>query len=249
MEPACNTQQLWPAGCARQRSRQRFADKARVQQVQVRSLAHAAVEQTNLCLKCPWCRRTGSCTRLTVLYLCRSPSDVQREYLRQWKEVTARDGTVQPQTILSTLWFVPVWFKYNATPYILRYLVYCVWVVIKAAYFRWHKAMVLRGAPCSCLHKRWLGVVTACVGAAQFLCRGALSYFEHGPMQIIFAQCLSASLCTVCFFVHALCSTYHAPSQHAVAQCFSVCIHIPRLCFAMHAALGCPMSLPPLPVP
>lgn len=53
---------------------------------------------------------------------------------------------MQPQTILSTLWFVPVWFKYNATPYILRYLVYCVWTAVKAVYFRWHRAMVLRGA-------------------------------------------------------------------------------------------------------
>ncbi|KAK9843399.1 hypothetical protein WJX81_000468 [Elliptochloris bilobata] len=84
--------------------------------------------------------------------LAQSPSDVAREYLRQWKEVTARDGTAQPQTILSTLWFVPVWFKYNATPYILRYLVYCLWVVIKAAYFRWHKAMVLQG----CKLDAWL---------------------------------------------------------------------------------------------
>ena len=82
-----------------------------------------------------------------VLQPCRSPSDVQREYLRQWKEITARDGTIQPQTILSTLWFVPVWFKYNATPYILRYLVYCVWMVIKAAHFRWHTAMILQGTP------------------------------------------------------------------------------------------------------
>ena len=98
----------------------------------------------------PNCQCAGTPTAAAcslALQLCRSPSDVQREYLRQWKEVTARDGTIQPQTILSTLWFVPVWFKYNATPYILRYLVYCVWTVIKAAYFRWHKAMVLRGAP------------------------------------------------------------------------------------------------------
>lgn len=71
---------------------------------------------------------------------------MQREYLRQWKEVTARDGTIEPQTILSTLWYIPVWFKYTCIPYILRYLFYCVWVVIKAAYFRLHKALVLQGA-------------------------------------------------------------------------------------------------------
>jgi hypothetical protein len=71
---------------------------------------------------------------------------VQREYLRQWKEVTARDGTIQPQTILSTLWYLPVWFKYTCIPYILRYMLYCVWVVVKAAFFRLHKALVIQGA-------------------------------------------------------------------------------------------------------
>ena len=71
---------------------------------------------------------------------------MQREYLRQWKEVTARDGTIQPQTVLSTLWYLPVWFKYTCIPYILRYMLYCVWVVVKAAYLRLHKALVIQGA-------------------------------------------------------------------------------------------------------
>lgn len=149
-----------------------------------------------------------------VLQPCRSPSDVQREYLRQWKEVTARDGTIQPQTILSTLWFVPVWFKYNATPYILRYLVYCVWMVIKAAYFRWHTAMVLRGAPRYRPRK-----VVAYRGdglrEGRLIVRSELTCTQPASLSLHGAPLLVT--CLVRQVVQALSLSCHPPSHVAVA--------------------------------
>ncbi len=71
----------------------------------------------------------------------------QQSYVREWQKTTARDGTIKPQTILSTLWFVPIWLKYHAVPDILRYAWFIVWVQIVAAYRKYHTWAVLQGAP------------------------------------------------------------------------------------------------------
>ena len=97
--------------------------------------------------------------------LVRSRNDIQQSYIREWQKTTARDGNIKPQTVLSTLWFVPIWLKYNAVPDILRYAWYIVWVQIVAAYRRYHAWAVLQGVStshklqsvtlplsCTCLH-------------------------------------------------------------------------------------------------
>ena len=83
---------------------------------------------------------------LSSLWLLRSRNDIQQSYIREWQKTTARDGNIQPQTILSTLWFVPMWMKYNAVPDILRYAWYMVWLQLKAAYHKYHSWAVLQGA-------------------------------------------------------------------------------------------------------
>lgn len=83
---------------------------------------------------------------LSSLWLLRSRNDIQQSYIREWQKTTARDGNIQPQTILSTLWFVPMWMKYNAVPDILRYAWYMVWLQLKAAYHKYHAWAVLQGA-------------------------------------------------------------------------------------------------------
>ena len=79
----------------------------------------------------------------------RSRNDIQQSYIREWQKTTARDGTIQPQTVLSTMWYVPIWLKYHAVPDILRYAWYSVWVYIVAAYRRYHAWAVLQGVPAS----------------------------------------------------------------------------------------------------
>ena len=85
------------------------------------------------------------CTTLSCLCLLRSRNDIQQSYIREWQKTTARDGNIKPQTILSTLWYVPMWMKYHAVPDILRYAWYIVWLQIKAAYNKYHAWAVLQG--------------------------------------------------------------------------------------------------------
>lgn len=76
----------------------------------------------------------------------RSRNDIQQSYIREWQKTTARDGNIKPQTILSTLWFVPIWLKYHAVPDILRYAWYMVWLRIVATYKRYHTWAIVQGA-------------------------------------------------------------------------------------------------------
>jgi len=76
----------------------------------------------------------------------RSRNDIQQSYIREWQKTTARDGNIEPKTILSTLWYVPTWLKYHAVPYILRYAWYIVWLQIVAVYQKYHTWAVLQGA-------------------------------------------------------------------------------------------------------
>ena len=76
----------------------------------------------------------------------RSRNDIQQSYIREWQKTTARDGNINPQTILSTLWFVPIWLKYHAVPDILRYAWYMVWLRIVATYKRYHTWAIVQGA-------------------------------------------------------------------------------------------------------
>ena len=76
---------------------------------------------------------------------CRSRFDIEQDYLRQWKETTARDGYEQPLTFLSFLWFVPVFVKFYVIPGPLRYLWWLVWVRIQAAQHALHKRVILQG--------------------------------------------------------------------------------------------------------
>ncbi|BDA40521.1 hypothetical protein COCOBI_01-1740 [Coccomyxa sp. Obi] len=76
----------------------------------------------------------------------RSRSDVEKDYIRQWKETTARDGSIKPRTFWSTIIFVPMWFKYEAIPEIVRYAWYIVWSALKVVHYKYHKWAVLQGA-------------------------------------------------------------------------------------------------------
>ena len=76
---------------------------------------------------------------------CRSRTDIERAYIRQWKRTTARDGDVKPQTVLTTLGFIPIWLKYNAVPNIVRYVWFIVWSAVRRQYLRFHTWAVLQG--------------------------------------------------------------------------------------------------------
>lgn len=77
----------------------------------------------------------------------RSRSDIERDYVNGWKEVTARDGRpLPPMTPLSVLRFVPFWIKYVIVPEPLRFvwwLITCRW---RAVEHRVHRHLVLEGA-------------------------------------------------------------------------------------------------------
>ncbi|KAK9916215.1 hypothetical protein WJX75_000147 [Coccomyxa subellipsoidea] len=75
-----------------------------------------------------------------------SRSDVEKDYIKQWKITTARDGSIKPPTFWSTLFFVPLWIKYEALPEIVRYAWYVVWSALKALHYKYHKWAVLQGA-------------------------------------------------------------------------------------------------------
>lgn len=86
---------------------------------------------------------------------CRSRTDIELAYIRQWKRTTARDGQVKPQTLWSTLWFLPVWLKYQVVPEIMRYAWFIVWSALRRVYFRFHTWAVLQGAhAAACLSHR-----------------------------------------------------------------------------------------------
>jgi hypothetical protein len=92
--------------------------------------------------------------RIGILHPCRSRSDIEKSYIQQWKQTTARDGKIQPQTVWSTLWFVPIWVKYHVVPDIVRYAWFIVWTAMRAVYMKQHRWAVLQGgAPA--LHNLW----------------------------------------------------------------------------------------------
>ena len=80
------------------------------------------------------------------MHPCRSRSDIEKSYIKQWKQTTARDGKIKPQTVWSTLWFVPIWVKYHVVPDIVRYAWYIVWSAMRALYMKHHRWAVLQGA-------------------------------------------------------------------------------------------------------
>jgi hypothetical protein len=61
---------------------------------------------------------------------------------------------VKPQTVWSTLWFLPLWLKYHAVPDILRYAWFIVWSAARRMHFRFHAWAVLQGAPAMALCTR-----------------------------------------------------------------------------------------------
>ena len=81
------------------------------------------------------------------LPMCRSRSDIERDYINSWKEITARDGrALPPLTILSVLRFVPYWLKYVVIPEPLRFVWFLIWSQMKAVEHRLHRQLVLQGA-------------------------------------------------------------------------------------------------------
>ena len=87
-----------------------------------------------------------------ILHPCRSRSDIEKAYIQQWKQTTARDGKIQPQTVWSILWFVPIWIKYHVVPDIVRYAWFIVWSAARAVYMKQHRWAVLQGAASALSH-------------------------------------------------------------------------------------------------
>lgn len=76
----------------------------------------------------------------------RSRYDIDQDYIKQWKEITARDSIPKKVTPLSFLWFVPIFVKYHMVPGVLRYAWWLVWSAILAARYQARKHLVLQGA-------------------------------------------------------------------------------------------------------
>ncbi len=74
---------------------------------------------------------------------------MEKDYIKQWKITTARDGSIKPRTFWSTIFFVPLWFKYEVVPEIVRYAWFIVWSAAKALHYKYHKWAVLQGTPSS----------------------------------------------------------------------------------------------------
>ena len=83
----------------------------------------------------------------------RSRYDIEQDYIKQWKEVTARDNEPKKVTPLSFLWFVPVFVKYHVIPGPVRYVWWLVWSAFLRARYQIRKRLVLQGQsllfPCS----------------------------------------------------------------------------------------------------
>lgn len=77
----------------------------------------------------------------------RSRADIERSYLRQWQEVTARgaEGS-RRMTVFSALAYLPQWAKYTLVPDFVRFLWWLVWVRICAVAHFFHRRAVKQGA-------------------------------------------------------------------------------------------------------
>ena len=118
----------------------------------------------------------------------RSRSDVEKDYIRQWKETTARDGSIAPRTFWSTVIFVPMWIKYEAIPEIVRYAWYIVWSALKIVHNKYHKWAVLQGTlfslgysmhPYMCLFSRVYGFCLTIAGKLRAECI-AIAWLSYG---------------------------------------------------------------------
>lgn len=76
----------------------------------------------------------------------RSRYDIDQDYIKQWKETTARDSEPRKVTPWSFLWFVPVFIKYHVIPGQLRYAWWLVWSAVLLATYQIRKRLVLQGA-------------------------------------------------------------------------------------------------------
>ncbi|KAL0040877.1 hypothetical protein WJX79_008249 [Trebouxia sp. C0005] len=76
----------------------------------------------------------------------RSRYDIDQDYIKRWKEVTARDSQPKHVTPWSFLWFVPLFIKYHVIPGQIRYAWWLVWSAMLVARYQIRKRLILQGA-------------------------------------------------------------------------------------------------------
>lgn len=103
----------------------------------------------------------SNCLQYLLAAALRSRYEIEQDYIKQWKEVTARDSEPKKVTPLSFLWFVPVFVKYHVIPGPVRYVWWLVWSAFLRARYQIRKRLVLQGQSLqfscsSCLRQgRW----------------------------------------------------------------------------------------------
>lgn len=87
----------------------------------------------------------SNCLQYLLAAALRSRYDIEQDYIKQWKEVTARDSEPRKVTPFSFLWFVPVFIKYHVIPGPVRYVWWLVWSAFLRARYQIRKRLVLQG--------------------------------------------------------------------------------------------------------
>ncbi|KAK9823979.1 hypothetical protein WJX72_006749 [[Myrmecia] bisecta] len=80
----------------------------------------------------------------------RSRSDLEADYVKEWRDIANLGDTSRPLTAWSVLWFVPVWINYTLLPEVVRFLGFSVKAALLALWYQAHKRMVLQGAKLDC---------------------------------------------------------------------------------------------------
>lgn len=89
-------------------------------------------------LSTPLCIERGSHSR--------TAKDIEQDYIKLWKDITVRDPSgVQPVTLRSSLYFVPAWIKYEATPLPVRFVWNFIWIHLMARVQILRRYLTLQG--------------------------------------------------------------------------------------------------------
>ena len=82
---------------------------------------------------------------MSTQLLCRSPGELSRYAIQQWKELSAQDVSLPPLTAWSKLVFALSWVKYTVVPEPIRYVCFCIWACLCTAWAPFHKRLTLQG--------------------------------------------------------------------------------------------------------
>lgn len=75
----------------------------------------------------------------------RSRYDIDQDYTKHWKEVTARDYIQTKVTPRSFLWFVPLYLRFYVIPGPVKFLSWLAWSAFLRARYQIRKPLVLLG--------------------------------------------------------------------------------------------------------